>query len=180
VSCADFSRSGGGSWTSHQTGCGTLATNSMTKAGAKDMPDELKGCIDGCRSQLWRHSIASIQPAPRDCGQIRPPHLIIACQKCEVCFAMAPDFATCATMGLPDLPFLRHAAQFVVACSPPDPGGSIGRRPRLALIGTRSHDPPHHRNESLLICLAQIGEGLKVSGARRAFHSPEQRRARLG
>jgi hypothetical protein len=67
------------------------------------MPDELKGCIDGCSSQLWRHSIASIQPAPRDCGQNRPLRLIIACQKCEVCFAMAPDLAICAAMGFPEL-----------------------------------------------------------------------------
>jgi hypothetical protein len=67
------------------------------------MPDQAKGSIDGLSSQLRCRSIASIWPALRDCGQNRPLRLIIACQKCEVYFAMAPDFAICATIGFPKL-----------------------------------------------------------------------------
>jgi len=175
---ADFSRAGGGSWTSHRTGCGTLATNSMTKAGAKDMPD---------LARLYRPVVPRNFGAIRfgvsghalgDCGRNRPLRLIITCQKCEVCFAMAGDFARCAVMSF------FGVAVFEACCTvcsrstgPLIPAVQSGAALASPRSETRSHNPLHHGNESLLVCLAQIGQGLKVSGARRPLHSPQQRRA---
>jgi len=42
------------------------------------------------------------------------------------------------------------------------------------LFGARSHNLLHHGDEPSLVCLAQIGHRLKMSGARRPFHSAQQ------
>ncbi len=114
---ADFSCSGGSSWTSHRRRCGTLATNSM-----QDM--EQRTCQTR-RAAAWMAIclmapgglIATIWPAPRDCGR-KFSLLPASCtEKCEEYFAFRSRCVICAGIRRPILLLLRHAC---TDCNRPD------------------------------------------------------------
>jgi hypothetical protein len=76
--------------------------------------------------------------------------------------------------------FRRHGAQIVVARSPgPASGPSFDTPGCFLAAGACSRDLLHHRNEALLVCLAQVGHGLKMSGTNRHFHLSKQLRSSL-
>jgi hypothetical protein len=80
------------------------------------MPDRAKNCIDGLslaasaavRSRVFGQRLGNA-------GKIALFPRSSPIKKCEVYFAMTPDFASCAAVGFSELPLLRHVAQFVVA-----------------------------------------------------------------
>ena len=90
---------------------------------------------------------------------------------------MRAGFTTCAGISFLKLPLLRHGAQIIVVWPPAHDALSIENSRSLLSIGACSHDLLHHGDESLLICLAQIGNRLTVRRTRRHFHLPEQCRS---
>lgn len=79
------------------------------------MPDELTGCIDGCLSQLWRHSIASIWPRLGIAGKIAPLRLIMPVKNAKYASQWRQTWRSVRPWAFRSLPFLKHVAQFVVA-----------------------------------------------------------------
>jgi hypothetical protein len=136
------------------TGCGTLATNSMIKVGARDMPDQATGRIHGSSAQLSRYSIAILgkglgiaaeSPALPDHRQAIRMRSILRKLRGSRQPAPASGFRT---------------AVFKARCTDCNrstacrAGRSTGGARRLLLFGTCSHDPLHHGDEPPLVWLA--------------------------
>jgi hypothetical protein len=59
-------------------------------------------------------------------------------------------------------------------------GGLTGRRHRISVSGASGHDLLHHGYEALLVGLAEVGHGLKMSPPCRLLHLAQQRSTRPG
>ena len=95
--------------------------------------------------------------------------------KCEVYFAMAGYSRLAPAVRLFGAAFSKARCTDCNRLAPhPSFGGSIQRSQPVFLIGACRHDPLHHGDEPLLVCLAQIGHRLTVGGTGRRFHLAQQ------
>jgi len=140
-------------------GCGTLATNSMIRIGARDMPDRfrrgrrltLRG-LQANHSAKARGSRNKLFPA-RFCGSLKMRSML------RNRLGAAPFARSTARSRLP---FLGQIAQLVIA-GRAQGGGSTGLHGCAGWRRARRHNLLHHDKEAFLVCLGQIGHGLEMS-----------------